>query len=234
MNDRNPAIAVSRLAKKLGGRVVFAGIGFEIVRREIVALTGSNGAGKTTLLRCLASAIRPDAGDIRWLNDSQCRGRRLRRQIGFATHATFLYPQLTAMENLLFAARMQGIAAPMRHVRQQLESVGLWRVRNLAAGRLSQGMGRRVSILRALIHAPPIVLFDEPFSGIDQDGHRWLCELILNLKTSGCAICFATHDQSLVQCLADRNLHLASGRLSERRPGNLRHAPPGTDTRQVA
>ncbi len=234
MVSSNTVLSVTGLGKKLGERVIFDRVEFELKRREIVALTGANGAGKTTLLRCLASVVRPDSGVICWLGRLTDRGAQVKRQIGFATHETFLYPQLTVEENLLFAARMHQVDSPRRCVQHHLEGAGLWRVRRLAAAQLSQGMGRRVSILRAIIHDPPIVLLDEPFSGFDEDGRHWLIDRLEKLSSGNRCVCFVTHDAHLVRKLADRNLALEAGRLHELDRPCGKIATGRSETRQVA
>lgn len=221
MAENHTAIQVSGLVKRLGGRVVLRDVSFTLWLGQITAVTGANGAGKTTLLRCLASAMRPCAGEIRWLDHPQLPAVRLRRCLGYAGHDSFLYPHLTAEENLVFAARMYGMASPVPHVRQLLENAGLDRVRHVLTSRLSQGTRRRLSILRAIVHEPAIVLLDEPSSGLDVQGQHWLVQQLQCLRGDNRCICFVTHDDGLVQQIADRVLELNNGRVAESVPAGV-------------
>ena len=221
MADNHTAIHVSGLVKRLGGRVVLRDVNCTLWLGQIAAITGANGSGKTTLLRCLASAIRPCAGTIRWLDQQHLPAERLRRCLGYAGHDSSLYPHLTAEENLVFAARMYGIASPVSHVHPLLEDAGLDRVSHVLASRLSQGMRRRLSILRAIVHVPPLVLLDEPSSGLDVQGHHWLVRLLRRLRDENRCIGLVTHDDGLVRQLADRVLELNNGRVVEAVPAGV-------------
>lgn len=213
MSQHEPAVEVSGLTKQLGGRTILRDVSFSLMRGEIVALVGANGAGKTTLLRCLATATPPSAGTIRWLAQPQLTTVQLRRCLGYAGHDSCLYPQLTVEENLLFAARMYGAATDADRVSKLLFAAGLAGTGPVLCGRLSQGMRRRVSILRAIVHNPAIVLLDEPSTGLDQRGHNWLVQILLGLKQRHCCIGFVTHERQLVNDLADRVLELRDGRV---------------------
>jgi ABC-type multidrug transport system ATPase subunit len=185
------------------------------MRQEVVAIVGANGAGKTTLLRCLATATPPTAGTICWLAQPQLTKIQLRHCLGYAGHDSYLYPHLTVEENLLFAARMYGAATDSDRVNARLSEAGLAGAGPLLCGRLSQGMRRRVSILRAIVHDPAIVLLDEPSTGLDQRGQGWLARILRELKDRHCCICFVTHERQLVTELADRVLELREGRAWE-------------------
>jgi heme exporter protein A len=213
MSPHDPAIEVSGLAKQLGGRTILRDVHFSLLRGEIVALIGANGAGKTTLLRCLATATQPSAGTIRWLAQPQLTTVQLRRCLGYAGHDSCLYPQLTVEENLLFAARMYGVTADADRVSRQLLAAGLAGTGPVLCGRLSQGMRRRVSILRAIVHDPAIVLLDEPSTGLDQRGHHWLVQILLGLKQRQCCVGFVTHEPQLLHDVADRVLEIRDGRV---------------------
>jgi len=212
MNNLDPAIDVSGLAKQLSGRFIFRDVTFALKRDEIVAVVGANGVGKTTLLRCLATATRPNAGTICWLAQPQLTPVQLRRRLGYAGHDSCLYPHLTVEENLLFAARMYGTTADASRLHARLSAAGLAGAGPLLCRRLSQGMRRRVSILRALVHDPAIVLLDEPSTGLDQRGQEWLAQTLRGLKERHCCVCFVTHERQLVTDLADRVLELRAGR----------------------
>jgi ABC-type multidrug transport system ATPase subunit len=126
-----------------------------------------------------------------------------------------LYPQWTARENLLFAARMSGVSQSRLATDEWLERCGLTHVAHRAATELSRGMRQRISIARALLHEPQLVLMDEPFAGLDAVGAEWLCRLLLNDSRQDRAIVFSVHDLRWVEALATRTLALNSGRQQE-------------------
>jgi len=194
----------------MNGRPVLVQVDLSIHPGEIVALTGANGAGKTTLLRCLAGRLRPGAGEVLWFGQTPMPA--LHHFIGFSAHQRQVYPELTASENLLFAARMFAVSQPRLRVAELLAKTGLVRVANQAAGRLSQGRGQRLSLARALIHDPPILILDEPFAGLDVGGRDWLSHWLCELRTGKRAVIFSTHDDEQVRSIADRKLELVSGR----------------------
>ncbi|MHB8864635.1 MAG: ATP-binding cassette domain-containing protein, partial [Pirellulaceae bacterium] len=155
----------------------------------------------------------PCAGEIRWLDHPHLSAIRLRRCLGYAGHDSFLYPHLTAEENLVFAARMHGMASPVARARRLLADADLEHIRHLLTSRLSQGMRRRLSILRAIVHEPAIVLLDEPSSGLDVQGQHWLIRQLQSECGNHRCICFVTHDEGLVRQLADRVLELKDGNV---------------------
>jgi heme exporter protein A len=208
-----PAIRASRLAKAFDGRTVLNGVDVEIARGQSVALIGANGAGKTTLLGCLASVLRPDGGAVHWFGRPAGRDASSRRWIGMVAHESGLYSHLTARENLTFAARMSGANDPRRRADQWLDLAGLARHADALSTRLSRGMRQRLAIARALIHDPPLMLLDEPFSSLDAAGSQWLATLLTDLHNCGRTICFVTHEEEKVRRLARRVLELREGKV---------------------
>jgi heme ABC exporter ATP-binding subunit CcmA len=215
MNDPQPAIRATRLSKAFDGRTVLDAIDLEIAAGESVALVGANGAGKTTLLGCLASVLRPDGGEVRWFGRLVGRDVGLHRSIGMVTHETGLYAHLTLRENLLFAGRMSGLDAVPQLADQWLEATGLTPHANALPARLSRGMKQRLAVARALIHNPPLLLLDEPFTSLDAAGVEWLLVLLAGLHIQGRTICFVTHEQQKIDRLAQRVLELREGRIYE-------------------
>lgn len=211
-----PLLVASGLAKKFAGRLVLSWIDLTLAPGEIVHLLGANGAGKTTLLHCLGGRQPPSAGELYWLGESPQRRPDLRRHVGLATHEAALYPELTAHENLLFAARMSGLSQPLEHVARMFAALRLFPELDQPAGRLSQGLRQRIALGRAVIHRPAIVLFDEPFSSLDADGREWLVEWLRELRAQGCAILFSEHDERLAGRIADRQVELQRGALRRR------------------
>jgi heme exporter protein A len=215
MPDSSIAIDVRRVTKKFGRRLVLDEIDLAVAAGESIVLTGSNGAGKTTLLRAMAALIRPTSGEVHWFGKETCGQYEIRRLIGMVAHENRLYPQLTLRENLVFAARMCDLAEPQRSADALLEAVGLFDHGGRTPQALSKGMRQRLSLARALIHDPPILLLDEPFDGLDADADRWLTGLLAELRQRGRTLCFVLHDEAKTRQLADRVVRIYQGRLQD-------------------
>lgn len=213
MTEPQTAIRASHLSKAFGGRIVLDAVDLQIRAGESVALCGANGAGKTTLLGCLASVLRPDGGEVRWFGSLAGRDVALRRRIGLLAHENGLYSHLTLRENLVFAARMGGMGSPWHQADRWLDVAGLAPHADLLPTRLSRGMRQRLAVARALIHNPPLVLLDEPFTALDAAGAEWLLRLLIDLRDRGHAICFVTHEQEKIRRLAQRVVELREGKL---------------------
>jgi heme ABC exporter ATP-binding subunit CcmA len=180
---------------------------------EMVALRGSNGAGKSTLLKCLAGSLRPDSGEVRWFGNSARRSLADQRRLGFAGHESGLYAELTALENLVFAARMYGVARPKLRATELLSVAGLESLANRLAGQLSQGLRQRLAIARAVVHEPQLILLDEPFASLDSQGRDWLEQLFHDWRRDVRTVCFTSHDFREGRVLANRIVSLEAGRL---------------------
>ncbi len=213
--ERTTTIEARDLSKEYGHRAVLRRLDFQAREGEIVALRGANGAGKTTLLRCLASLVRPTAGEIRWFGRPAEANLAARRFIGVVTHESRLYPHLTLRENLMFAARMYGVSDPRREADRMLDCVSLLPHAERFPAQVSKGMRHRVAVARGLLHSPRVLLLDEPFSSLDAEGCRWLAKSMSELRTAGHTICFATHDATRADQLADATFELRSGRLQQ-------------------
>jgi heme ABC exporter ATP-binding subunit CcmA len=211
--ERAIAVEVSHLSVELAGRLVLDEIDLRIAPGQTVAVLGSNGAGKTTLLRCLAGLTRPTLGDIWWFGQSPRQHPKLRRLVGMAAHQSWVYGELTPYENLLFCAQMYGVVEPVLRVDQLLADAALQRHAHIPTAQLSQGMRQRLAICRALTHDPPILLLDEPFSGLDIDGQRWLEQRLVQLRSRSTAICLTMHQREIAGRLADCVLQLEGGQL---------------------
>ncbi len=217
MPEAQVAIEIAGLTKAYGTRLVLRGVTFNVIEGDAVALMGANGAGKTTLIRCIASTIRPTSGKIRCFGadmwDPSQRGL-----LGIVGHESRLYPNLTLRENLRFAARMYSAPDADHRAADWLRKMGLEHHADRMPSQVSRGMRQRVSLARACIHEPRILLLDEPFTGLDADGRQSLIELFHSLKQQRQTLCFATHDRSIAETLADRILVLEAGRLEQDRP----------------
>lgn len=183
-------LSIDKLAAERGERMVFAGLTAGLAAGEALLLRGRNGAGKSTLLLCLAGIVRPSEGRIVW------GGRQAEERPGedllFVGHLPAIKPSLTVRENLAFWAALNG-DAPAR-IAPALAEIGLARLADIAAGQLSAGQTRRLSLARLLISDRPVWLLDEPTSALDSEGHALVARLIdAHLARGGMAV-IATHD----------------------------------------
>lgn len=194
-------------------RPILADIDLTIQEGEALAVMGPNGAGKSTLLKCFACALRPTYGTVGHFGEVGRTNYAAKRRIGLAGHETGLYAELTALENLVFAARMFGLPHPTRRAQTLLAAAGIERIAHQCVGQVSQGMRRRLAIARALVHDPPLILLDEPFVNLDRDGHRWMSELFEQWFSTRRTVCFASHDTAASRRFASRIIWLEAGRL---------------------
>jgi heme exporter protein A len=172
-------IKVENIVKSFGSKTALDHVSFEIKRGEYVALLGANGAGKTTLTRILASLTRPSSGQINIANLSPKKdAQKIRTQIGVMSHHSFLYGDLSAEENLKFYGRMYGVDDLDERIKMLLKKVGLTTRRYDRVDTFSRGMQQRLSLARALLHQPPILLLDEPFAGLDVNATEMVKELL--------------------------------------------------------
>jgi heme exporter protein A len=198
-------IKVHRLVKRFGVKTVLRGLDFEVKQGEFVALLGPNGAGKTTFLRILASLSRPTLGEVSvsgYALPSQAAAVRAR--LGVVTHQPLLYGDLTAEENLRFYGRMYGIEEINQKINEVLDIVGLTPRRADLVRTFSRGMQQRLSIGRAILHDPEVMLFDEPHTGLDQDACDMLDKLLRDVAGRGRTVVMTSHDLARVEDLATR------------------------------
>jgi heme exporter protein A len=184
------------LERRFGEKRVLAGVDLDVEPGGFVLVTGPNGSGKTTLLRLVAGLLAPTSGELEVAAE---RGR-----IGFLAHEPLVYRELTALENLQLYARLYRVD-PER-IGMLLERFGLWEARDERAGEYSRGMLQRLALCRALLHAPDLLLLDEPFNALDADGTELLDRELEELRP-GRTFLVATHDP-------ERLAPLATGRLA--------------------
>jgi heme exporter protein A len=207
------AVQATRLTFFRGRIRVFDRLDLAAERGEILAITGPNGAGKTTLIKLLAGLLEPYGGEVRWFERAAEATLEARRHIGYAGHGFGLCRDLTAFENLLFAARLYGLDCPRDVARNALHDCELDHIGDCIVARLSQGQCRRLSLARAVIHRPLLLLLDEPFSSLDDRGHAWLEARLEQWRLAGAAVCFSTHKQDRCPALARRRLRLERGNI---------------------
>ncbi len=212
--EAETSIRVLEVTKKLGRKTVLDNLTFTAGRGNVIGLLGPNGAGKTTLMRLLSTLMRPDRGCIEVAGHHLPREAALaRRVIGFVSHASLLYPALTAEENLKFYARLYGMADTREEIQGVLDLVGLYERRTDLVRTFSRGMQQRLALGRAVLHSPKILLLDEPFNGLDLDGCDRLAGFIQKTVREGMTVVLASHLLAGVELLADRFDILISGRL---------------------
>jgi heme exporter protein A len=208
-------LIVSDVARHYGRRKALSQISFSCEPGEIVGLLGPNGAGKSTLLNILATLLAPSKGTVQYGDRTGDQGgAAIRAQIGMLGHDLFLYPELTAAENLTFFAHLYGLQNVAAVVDAALERANLAARANDYVGGFSRGMRQRVALERALLHDPRLILLDEPFTGLDQASTRALVSRLQERQRAGCMIVLATHDLDVVDSVLTRALFLINGRQS--------------------
>ena len=217
-------VSAEDVSRNFGRRRAVARMTFHAARGMILGLLGPNGAGKSTLLAMLATVLRPSSGRIRYGTLGSSAGPALRSRIGVLGHDLFLYPELTARENLVFFAGLYGLADAEARARGALEKAGLDTRGDDPVAGFSRGMRQRVALERALIHNPRLALLDEPFTGLDDASTGLLVRRLRDLREAGAIVIVATHDLDLAEGLLDRALFLRDGRIVQaiESPGALR------------
>lgn len=201
------------IEKRYGGLYALRRVSLSIAPGECVVFAGRNGSGKTTLLRVAARLVRPSKGTLEFSGESG-DGEANSVRPGFVAHATMVYDELTAEENLLLFAQLQGTAQPEKRVETLLKEVGLSDRRASLVRTFSRGMRQRVAIARALLHEPSVLLLDEPATGLDPHGVTWLAETIRRLRDSGRTILMSLHGESEISSLGTRAIRLDAGSIA--------------------
>jgi heme exporter protein A len=189
------------------------GVSFTLAAGECLALFGPNGAGKTTLLRMLAGLLRPSAGRCEVGGVMLRDGVAARARVGLVSHAGMLYGALSALDNVLFAARLHGLRDASTAARQALATMRVLDRADTPVRLLSRGLQQRVSIARAIVHEPTLLLCDEPYTGLDEAGAAALTELLLALRGAGTALVLVTHNLREGLALATRVAVMRGGRF---------------------
>jgi heme exporter protein A len=213
--EARPLIQVSGLYKRFGRKSVLRGVELKVAAGQVMALLGDNGAGKSTLLRIISGLAKADRGDVLLDGHSlKSVGHELRRYIGLVSHAPLLYDSLSAEENLAFFAAMYDIEQPEARVAAILQEIDLWTRRRDPVRTYSRGMLQRLAIGRAILHNPPVLLLDEPDTGLDQASADMLHELIRSLGAGNRAILLSTHNLDRAVEWADSVSLLVGGKIA--------------------
>ena len=219
VNDSNPVhedapiVVVSNLTKQFGRFAALRAVNAGFVACRLYAILGDNGAGKTTLLRTLAGLIAPTRGSVSILGQSDLRS--VCREVGYMAHPSLLYDEMSGMENLRYFAALYGILDD-RRCAQVISAVKLDPQLSRPVGQYSQGMRQRMSLARALLHDPKILLLDEPFSNVDLGSAREMVRLLAEMRDEGKTIFVVTHQASLLEGAADDFVWMQAGQIVNR------------------
>jgi heme exporter protein A len=222
-----PAVATQELARLFGRSAALAGVSLQVERGATIALLGANGAGKTTLLRILATSLRPSFGyaAVDGLDVTR-QPQAVRQRVAYLSHATGLYDDLTAAENLRFAAVMRGLSDAGAAVEAALRRVGLEADSRRRVRGFSAGMRHRLALGRLLLGSPSLVLLDEPHATLDAEGMALVDGLIQGWKERGVTVLVASHQAERVTRLGDGWARLDAGLLLETGGTGVTATPP--------
>ncbi len=208
-----PIVSVSNLIKQFGSFAALRGVTADFTAGRLYAILGDNGAGKTTLLRTLAGLARPTRGSILLLGSANVRA--VCSQVGYMAHPSMLYDEMSGMENLRYFARLYGIADNSRCAKA-ITAVRLDPALERPVGQYSQGMRQRMSLARALLNDPKILLLDEPFSNVDVRSAQEMVSLLQEMRDAGKTLFVVTHQAALLGNAADEFVWMEAGQIVKR------------------
>ncbi|HEX9368220.1 MAG TPA: ABC transporter ATP-binding protein [Vicinamibacterales bacterium] len=208
-------VRIVEVSRTFGRRRALNRVSLTAQSGTITALLGPNGAGKSTLLSIAATLLQPTSGRVEYGDtNAAAGGAALRARIGLLAHDLYLYPELTASENLHFFANVYRLDAVDRRVGAALERAGLVERRDDVVSGFSRGMRQRLALERALIHEPRLLLLDEPFTGLDEAARTALRARLRAARDAGAVVLLTTHDTAAIEGLTDAAVSLVDGRLS--------------------
>lgn len=194
-------LSIRKLTKRFDVRRVLRGVDLTLHAGQTLLLLGANGAGKTTLLSIIAGRARASSGSVEVLSEA-ISAQRASHKIGSVGHSVMLHPGLSVGENLTWFAAALGVSDPKQRARDLLERFGATHLAKRETGKLSRGEGQRVALARAMLADPPLLLLDEPFTGLDEAGRMGLIDEIMGLREAGKAVLLTTHETDLGASLA--------------------------------
>lgn len=214
-------IHVHDITKNFGSMTVLDNVNFSVERGEFLTIVGPNGAGKTTLIKIMATLVNATGGtvEIGGFNVKKSP-EKVRGIIGVISHNTYLYNELTAGENLKFFGKMYAIPEINMRVDEVLGDTGLSDRKHDRVGTFSRGMKQRLSIARAILHKPSVMLLDEPYTGLDQQSSAGLESVLASLTGSGITTIMISHDLKRGLALSDQVMILASGTVAYHAPSS--------------
>jgi heme exporter protein A len=209
-----PAVEASGVRRTFGRRRAVDGVDLSLNAGDCLALFGPNGAGKTTLLRLIAGLLKPTSGSVQVCGRTLRDDAAARAHVGLISHQSMLYRALTARENVEFAARLYGVSDPPAAAVSALERLRILDLADAPVRALSRGLQQRVSIARAIVHQPDVVLLDEPYTGLDAAGGAALTDMLHVLRSSGAALILVTHNVDEGLAIASHAAVMLDGRLA--------------------
>lgn len=213
MSSTGDALAANGVSRRFGPRTVVRDVSLALADGDCLALFGPNGAGKTTLLRLLGGLLRPHAGAVTLHGHTLPGDADTRRLLGVISHKSMLYDALTVRENVTFAAECQGVRDVRSAVDRALDLLLVRDREHQPVRALSRGLQQRVSIARALVHGPRLVLCDEPYTGLDEVGARALTDALRALRAAGATVVVITHNLAEGLALATHAAIMREGRF---------------------
>lgn len=214
MKELGTMLELRKMTKLLGEKLVLRNISLELEKGEILAVVGPNGAGKSTFFKCTVGLMQPTSGEI--LLDRRLvkkNSAEIKQRIGFLGHESFLYNNLSPLENLRFYGKLYKVKDLERKAKDLLKDVGLYLFRDMPIRSFSRGMMQRLAIARVLLPDPEILMLDEPHTGLDQEAVVLLNQIIKNKRENGTSILIISHDFEQVHALADRVAVLKKGQI---------------------
>ena len=215
--DALPAVVADGVVKQFGRFAALRGVSARFASRRLYVILGDNGAGKTTLLRTVAGLAQPTRGTISILGTTSVRS--VCHQIGYMAHPSLLYDEMSGMENLRYFAGLYGIeegGIANDRCREVIAAVKLDPELERPVGQYSQGMRQRMSLARALLNDPKLLLLDEPFSNVDSRSAQEMAVLLAQMRDRGKTLFVVTHQPALLEDIADEFVRMDAGKIVNR------------------